>query len=261
MEKSDVKPIYFGYIALSKSASPVIRKSIPHLFTLGNLFLGVLSLQLVAEGKWHLGAWCLFAAAFLDFFDGLVARLLGVAGDFGKQLDSLADVVSFGVAPGWLMFHYLNAAVEYQSNVLNLTSDMSGLAYMAFAIPLFSALRLARFNISKNESVHFSGLATPAMGLVIASFALILQYEPLSFLRPMILSPLVLLFWMVFSCGLMVSAIPMWSLKLSGKLPLPIILLIVGTIVLGLIFKFSAIPIILLLYLAISIVFKPRSTT
>ena len=127
---------------------------VPNLLTLGNLISGCLSIVFVLHDSPTAGLLCIAISLLLDFLDGLVARALGVSSEIGIQLDSLADVISFGVAPAIMMFDLL----------FSMTSNYA-LAFTAFLIPSFGAYRLARFNVEQSSTSHFSGLPIPAAAL------------------------------------------------------------------------------------------------
>ena len=163
-------------------------KVVPNIFTLLNLFFGCLAITMVlqnelvfttgSEGesmvvlpeKMYMASMFIALAAVIDFFDGLVARLCKVASEMGKQLDSLADVVSFGVAPGMIIYQFLRLAYAQQTDGLD-TSTLWLLP--AFILPCAGAYRLARYNIDTMQVFGFSGVPIPAAGLLIASFPLI----------------------------------------------------------------------------------------
>lgn len=139
---------------------------IPNLFTLGNLFCGCLGIIYAFSWRLDLAFYMVLLAAFLDFFDGFFARLLKVSGEMGKQLDSLADVVSFGVVPGIMMYQFLKGIALFENH-----SWMEGEMYLyaldpaalvALIIPVFSCYRLAKFNLDTRQSHGFIGLPTPA---------------------------------------------------------------------------------------------------
>ncbi|WP_410512515.1 CDP-diacylglycerol--serine O-phosphatidyltransferase [Paenibacillus sp. BR2-3] len=139
----------------------MITKSLPSLFTLGNLMLGMFGIMMAFEGKVSMAAIMVIVAMLLDGLDGRVARALGVESEFGKELDSLSDVVSFGVAPALIMY------------VTSLQDLNSALAWSVTAIfPVFGALRLARFNVRPGIPGYFIGLPIPAAGGVLATLAL-----------------------------------------------------------------------------------------
>lgn len=163
-----------------------VAKHIPNFITLCNLFCGCMSVVYASEGNFVWSAYFIFIATIFDFGDGLAARALKVQSEVGKQLDSLADMVTFGFAPGFLVFSLLFwferdlANADFNTGFILLSR--SPLSYLPFCIPVFSALRLAKFNVDENQSTEFIGLATPANalffgGLVLALFS---YYESLS---------------------------------------------------------------------------------
>jgi phosphatidylserine synthase len=163
---------------------------IPNLFTLGNLFCGCLAIIYAFNWQLDWAAYMVFLAAFLDFFDGFLARLLKVEGELGKQLDSLADMVSFGVVPGIVMFQWLRRIyeIEFVSSapenigfdfyMFNINSVIPWYSYVALIIPIFSCYRLAKFNIDTRQSHGFIGLPTPANAIFFCSLMLITSLFP-----------------------------------------------------------------------------------
>lgn len=161
-----------------------IKKHIPNLITLSNLFCGILAVKLGFESEFLLAGGLIILGAIFDFFDGFAARLLKVSNEIGKELDSLADMVTFGFAPGVIMFSLLKGLI---SNVYDLdsvllyqlpSSFLALIPYFAFLIPLLSAVRLARFNVDENQSDKFIGLPTPANSLFFITIPLIFsEYE------------------------------------------------------------------------------------
>lgn len=144
----------------------MIAKSLPSLFTIGNLFLGIVSIILVFNGEADLAAIMVIVAMLLDGLDGRVARALNVQSDFGKELDSLSDVISFGVAPAFVV--YAVAFQDYHS-----ATAWTVMAWVATSIfPTCGALRLARFNVTTGTPGYFIGLPIPAAGGVLATMAL-----------------------------------------------------------------------------------------
>lgn len=168
----------------------MIKKNIPNAITCGNLLCGCLAITSAFHGNLVWAAYLVGIAAALDFLDGLVARLLCVHSEIGKQLDSLADMVTFGVVPGVIMFKLLNISlfqfgedIDFATSVLpgwHTTIAPSGITgsaivpFIAFLIPIFSAIRLAKFNIDLRQTDSFIGVPTPANSILIASFPLIL---------------------------------------------------------------------------------------
>lgn len=139
----------------------MLTKSLPNIFTIGNLFLGIIAIILVFNKQPDLAAIMVIIAMLLDGLDGRVARALNVQSEFGKELDSLSDVISFGVAPAFIMyvvaFTELNAATAWIATA---------------AFPICGALRLARFNVIAGTPGYFIGLPIPAAGGVLCTLAL-----------------------------------------------------------------------------------------
>lgn len=153
------------------------------MLTSANLACGVIAIVLTFKGGLSIAPYFIFLAAIFDFFDGFAARLLKVSGDFGKQLDSLADVITFGVAPGVMVFQFLQLS-HFDFEIVDASATIDDLliqipqneiyygAFIALLIPVFSALRLAKFNIDTRQSDSFIGLPTPANALLFAAFPL-----------------------------------------------------------------------------------------
>ena len=153
----------------SESVSPY--RNIPNAITCLNLFCGCLSIVFSLGGILTVAAYFIFAAAVFDFCDGFAARWLHAYSEMGKELDSIADVVSFGVAPSCILFVLLMAAAENFGWPVEICSSGWWMSTLAFVIAVFSALRLAKFNIDKRQSDSFIGLPTPANALFICSLA------------------------------------------------------------------------------------------
>jgi len=184
---------------------------LPNLFTTANLFCGVASMTMTAQGDFNRAAWLLFAAMFFDVLDGLVARLTRATSFFGVQYDSLSDLVSFGMAPAWLIYFLA-------------LSDMGRMGVaLIFVYVACSALRLARFNAQFNteEKKSFTGLPTPAAaGLIASSVILFQEYQVMEWVRYI---PIL----MIGVCYLMVSHIRYESIKgLNAKVRRPFIYLV-----------------------------------
>ena len=204
-------------------------------------------LFLLFGGNWILRPMLFLFAAFFDFLDGMAARLLKVHSELGKQLDSLADIVSFGVLPSAIIFQLFQLPDSGSNNFW---------IYSAFFIAVFSALRLAKFNLDTRQTNSFIGLPTPASAMLTASFPLILMQGNASF-TSIILSPYFLIIYIIINCWLLVAELPLLSLKFKNLVfaenRYRYILLIFGLISL-LIFKFAAIPLILFFYIILSII-------
>lgn len=183
-----------------------MKKHIPNMITCCNLISGciAISFALYGEAKWAL-CWIIIGAVF-DFFDGMTARLLGVSSPIGKELDSLADDVTFGVAPASMVFYELTI-IDY-SDALLPVSDY--IPYVAFLIAAFSALRLAKFNLDERQSTSFIGLPTPANALFWGS---LLAGMPKIIENTGTWALLILLLLIALSCFLLVCELPMFALK------------------------------------------------
>ena len=197
-------------------------------------------------------------AAVIDFLDGLVARVMKVNTEMGKQLDSLADVVSFGVAPAMIVYQFLRLSYARQEDGL----DVSALWLLpAFIIPCAGAYRLARFNLDTEQSCVFKGVPIPAAGLLIASFPLIYWYSNKPFAVSLLLNAW---FWyalIAVVAYLMVSKIPMIALKtkkLSVRNDMPKLILILFAILSGIVLKWLAVPVVFLAYVILSLAMPHR---
>ena len=221
-----------------------------------NLLAGIVSIYLGMIGEIQLSAGLIFLAAILDFLDGMLARVLNAKSAIGAQLDSLADIVSFGVAPAFILFHTIKMALE-----INGQTDLNYLAYTAFIVPLFSALRLAKFNIDESQSTSFAGLPTPAVGILLASFPIMIVVclaENKGFYYDLVTNAWFLAAVAIASSLLMVSKLPMFSLKFTSASwaeNQTRYIFIILSVFLILILKLAAIPLIILLYIILSIIF------
>jgi CDP-diacylglycerol--serine O-phosphatidyltransferase len=199
-----------------------IKRGLPSLFTSLGLISGCISIVVsVSRGDLNLAGYFIFAAAVFDFTDGMVARVLNQISDFGKQLDSLADVVSFGVAPAMILYRLLllshvGSSPDADFDVMNPTFSASVLLYSAFLVAVFSALRLAKFNLDPGQLKNFKGLPTPANALFIAALGFIAESSHEIPLSGLAFSRYFLLPVILFSCYLLVSDIRMFSLKFSS---------------------------------------------
>lgn len=233
-----------------------IRKHIPNFITLMNLLSGSLSIYFLMEGNSLLAAYLVFVAAAFDFLDGLAARALKAYSPLGAQLDSLADVVSFGVAPAFLLQELIR---QSHGKMTLMAGDIDILPLFAFILPLFAALRLAKFNIDTRQSDSFLGLPTPAAGLLVASLPLIREqlYESQSLTYMVFTNTYLYLGTIIILSILMVTELPLFALKfksygLKGN-EIRYIFLITSLILL-VFFQFLAIPFIVLIYLFLSLI-------
>jgi CDP-diacylglycerol--serine O-phosphatidyltransferase len=246
-------------------------KNIPNLFTLLNLFFGCLAVILILQNgitvlpnsdgsqyigmpeKTELASLFIGLAALVDFLDGLVARLFKATSPMGKELDSLADVVSFGVAPGMILYQLLRMSFASQADGLDVSV---GWLLPAMLIPCAAAYRLARFNIDDSQQYGFKGVPTPAAGLLIASLPLISWYPNNSMVEGALANKWVLYVLIVLVAYLMISNLPLMALKfkdysLKGNLPKVILVLLAVVAVIFL--RWLAVPVIFILYIIVSL--------
>lgn len=226
-----------------------MKKQIPNLLTLLNLISGFIAIIMIMKGELRISVWLISASLLFDFGDGLAARLLNAYSEIGLQLDSLADLVSFGVAPGLLMYRMIASAGGAES--------IAGyLPFISILIPAFGALRLARFNIDKAQSDHFRGLPTPGTAFFIISLVFASEYGESQLIEGLLDSRLVLSFLAALFASLMITGIPMFSFKFrhlrfkGNELRIVFIgsciLLIAGA-------GFASLPLIIILYIVVSI--------
>lgn len=223
---------------------------LPNFITLMNLFCGSLGVIFLFEDKVHLVPVLILTAAILDFFDGFVARLVGAAGPLGKELDSLADMVSFGLVPGLIMYHYLGN--------IELSQEYTLLPYVGLLITLGACYRLAVFNISTNQSDEFIGVPTPAATLFFLSYPIVDFLYPDHFLKGILFNPYAMLAFTLLFTYLMNASFPLIAMKFkSFKMNRDNVFryLVLLSVVVGLsIFQLAAIPIIILVYIVLSII-------
>lgn len=241
-----------------------MKKHIPNLITLLNVFCGSIATVFAVLNKLELAALFFTIGVFLDFFDGLAAKLLNVKSELGLQLDSLADVITSGLVPGIIMFQLFNMSIGGGWNYLGIEEgvnwmglDVIPLAFLGFLITMASAYRLAKFNIDENQTSSFIGLPTPANALLIVSLPLILLYHNNDFLNNIILNPWFLVGTTLLSSYLLNAKIALFSLKFDGlgfgTNALRYVFLVVS-VVLIITLQFLAIPIIIALYIISSMI-------
>jgi CDP-diacylglycerol---serine O-phosphatidyltransferase len=230
----------------------MIKRNLPNALTLGNLLCGCLAIQQLLSGHAEWAPWLMLASGILDFFDGMLARALNVFSDIGKDLDSLADTVSFGVLPGF-MAYYLIAQAQGFENPQSLNLNELFPSVIAFLIPVLSAYRLANFNHDTRQSSSFIGLATPANGFFWAGlFYLVIVLDELS-------PSYILLASIALISALMLNAsIPMFSFKFKKGLQMselwPQLVLMLASIPLLILYSLGAFAPIILLYVFLSII-------
>lgn len=234
-----------------------IIKHIPNAITCCNLLSGCVSILLTTNGHLELAGLMIFMAAVFDFFDGFAARLLKAYSPLGAQLDSLCDVVSFGVAPSFIMFDYINQLVMRSDWCYLYIYGINVLPFAAFSLAIFAALRLAKFNIDDRQTTSFIGLPTPAMGIFVASLPFTLRHESLAFMGGLMTNPFFLFGVVALFSYLMVSEIPFFSLKVKSlkfKENKHLYLVAIFAIIKVAIFGLAAIPFVMLFYILVSLV-------
>lgn len=231
-----------------------MKSFIPNFITLLNLFMGCIAIYFAAQGDLISAGICSALGIFFDFFDGLAARLLNVSSELGKQLDSLADVVTSGVVPGYIMFQLIQISFATQ-DALFFSSNSLIFSFFGFLITLASAYRLAKFNIDENQTDKFIGLPTPANTILILSLPFILEYEDITWLNDLILSPSFLIILTILSAYLLNMKLELFSLKLKSlklKDNVLIYFFLALCITLIILLKFIAVPLIILSYIILS---------
>jgi CDP-diacylglycerol--serine O-phosphatidyltransferase len=215
--------------------------------TCGNLLCGCIGIVMTLRGHLDTAAWLVGLALILDFGDGFVARLVNVAGPFGKELDSLADVVTFGVLPATIVFQY------------GWFQGLGPISYGAFLIAVLSALRLARFNIDTRQSDQFIGLPTPANTMLIAALPLMERYQPQY--NAIWQNDIAWGMLIAFSF-MMVMDLPLFALKFKSfgwAANRVTYSFLIASVLLLLFLQFAAIPLIILLYILVSLISKSES--
>ena len=239
--------------------------NIPNLITCCNLLCGCFAIYCglqSADGMIGLACWFIIGGAVFDFFDGMTARALHISGPIGKELDSLADCVTFGVAPSVLCWHILNSYVEGSGHIDAVTAV---LPLCAFIMAAFSALRLAKFNCDERQTLSFIGLPTPANALLWIGLVYLNQMEAVHEAVP----ELAYILLMLVCCYLLISEIPMFSLKIKpGHMGLKENLVrysfLVITVVLLVVFAIfhtiqASLALIILLYILFSILSRSKA--
>ena len=243
-------------------------KQIPNIITSLNLLCGCVAIMFAVSGDLVSASFFAFAGIFLDFFDGLAARVLNAQSQVGLQLDSLADVVTSGVLPGIVMVQLLSEALTGTSldisaifsDTANNTSIESYLPFIGLLIAVASGYRLAKFNVDIRQTTSFIGLPVPANTLLILSLPLIISFQASQQITEVILTPWFLIIITLVSCVLLNAEIPLFGLKFKTwnfKENAVRYLFLIASILLLVVLKFIAIPIIIFLYILVSLFWKP----
>jgi CDP-diacylglycerol---serine O-phosphatidyltransferase len=253
-------------------------KQIPNLLTLLNLIFGCLAIVSVLQNgitiqhnpegaqfidlpeKIWMASFYIAMAALVDFVDGFAARLLKVTSPIGKELDSLADVVSFGVAPSMIIFQFLRMSFADEEN--GITISLIWLV-PAFFIAAAAAYRLAKFNLDNTQQYGFKGIPTPLVGLLTASLPLIYWHSESPQVIGLLTNSWFLFGYIILLSWLMISDLPMMALKFrdgSLKNNLPKIILLVISILAVILFQWHAVPVIFVAYILLSLIFQKKET-
>lgn len=232
-----------------------IKKHIPNIITLLNLFCGCIAVTFVVQQQFEMAFYFVCLGIFLDFFDGFFARLFQVASPLGLQLDSLADMVTSGVVPGLTMFYMMLEAFGLQ--ISDPFTGQYALAFLGFLVALGSCYRLANFNIDTRQTDSFIGLPTPANALFILSLPLVIRHFDSFMMFELLSNYGVLLVISIGSAYILNAEIPLFSLKVKkltvkdNKLTfffLAVSLLLLVTL------QFLGIPLVILFYVFLSII-------
>ena len=252
-------------------------KQIPNLFTLLNLVFGCLAIvvtmqngiviQYTPDGtqlidipeKIWMASLFIGLAGIVDFLDGFVARLFKASSAMGKELDSLADVVSFGVAPAMIIYQFLRMSIAQEEDGLNASITW---LLPAFLLAAASAWRLAKFNLDDSQSYGFKGVPTPAMGLLVASLPLIYWNNHNQAVVDILFNKWFLYGFIILLSWLMVSNLPIMALKFKDyglKNNIPKIILLAVAIITAFIFHWLAVPAVFVVYIILSLFYKQTS--
>jgi CDP-diacylglycerol---serine O-phosphatidyltransferase len=253
-----------------------MTRQIPNLFTLLNLVFGCLAIvvtmqngiiiQYTADGtqlidipeKIWMASLFIGIAAVVDFLDGFVARLFKASSEMGKQLDSLADIVSFGVAPAMILYQFLRMSIAQEEDGMN-----ASIIWLvpAFVLAAAGAWRLAKFNLDNSQSFGFKGVPIPAAGLMVASLPLIYWNNHSQVIVDILFNKWVLYAVILLLSWLMVSNLPMMALKFkdySLKNNIPKLILLAVAVVAAFVFHWLAVPIVFIIYIILSLLFKQQ---
>lgn len=236
-----------------------IKNNLANALTLGNLFCGSIAVIHIINHDYHIAAVCLVLSLVLDFFDGFVARALKSNSNLGAQLDSLADMVSFGLVPGLVM---LNAFANNGNELFGITLPFE-LKYFGLFITLFSCLRLAIFNLDEEQTYYFKGLNTPSNTILIFGILYFLGESSNQFTSAFTFSfsNEILFIFTILSSWLLISPIKMIAMKFKSKKledNYPKVFLVIGSLLIMAIFRLAGIPLVIIYYILISILFQKQ---
>jgi len=224
-----------------------IKRNIPNAITCINLLCGCIGLVYISQDFLFIASWLVVGAGVADFFDGMTARLLNVKSPIGKELDSLADMVSFGVVPGLMLVKLINHPF---------------ISWLGLLVPVFAAIRLAKFNIDEHQATYFIGVPSPASALFIISFPLIIRYHIYwqeFYLSHASFSSVFFSAVAVICSALMVMPVRIFSMKMNTMLwahNKTRYIFIIISLVLLILFAYQALPLIMVLYVLMSLIEK-----
>lgn len=227
-----------------------IKKHVPNSITLLNLFCGCIAMVFVSNQDFEMAFFFVFLGIFFDFFDGFFARLFKVTGELGLQLDSLADMVTSGVVPGYVMYYLL---LNSQHEI----TDCMFFPFLGFVITMGSCYRLAFFNIDTRQSESFIGLPTPANSLFMLSLPLVIKYSDSLLILELLSSQWFLLIITAFSAYILNAEIPLFSLKIKKftfKDNLLQIIFLTLSVLLLVFFQYAGVPMVIVSYVLLSVV-------
>lgn len=237
--------------------------NIPNLITLLNLSSGFIAIIFASRGEVVTASWLILAAMVFDFLDGLAARQLKAYSDIGRELDSLADLVSFGVAPAFIIYKLLEYALSIPGQPNGLLTIRNILVFSPVIMPVCAALRLAVFNLDTTQKTSFRGLPTPANAIAVISLVLASPANNIPFINWLTNSPSALIVYTILLSVLMITRLPLLSLKftslsLRGNEPryILIILVLVSVLVMGQAGILFIIPVYILVSLVSGLVFR-----
>ena len=232
-----------------------IKNNLANAFTLANLFSGSIGVIQLLAGNYQITAICIIVSLILDFFDGFIARAMKSNSNLGAQLDSLADMVSFGLLPGIVMYKALE---PFGNQIFGMELPFE-IKYFGIFITLFSCLRLAIFNLDEEQTYYFKGLNTPSNTILI--FGLYYAFLENGNFQFLFDNPLLMVIFTIISSWILVSPIKMIAMKFkSMKLEdnYPKIALLIGAVLILIIFKTIGIPLVILYYILISLIFQKQ---
>lgn len=233
-----------------------IKKHIPNLITLGNLFCGTIATIYAVQADFVFAGLFVILGILFDFFDGFAARLFQVSGELGKQLDSLADMVTSGVVPGIIMLKLIEVNTINASNSF-FDNSILGISLVGLVLTLGACYRLAKFNIDTRQSDSFIGLPTPAMSLYVISLPLIQEYSNIEFALNLITNNYFLIAITILLTYLMNAQLPLFSLKFkdySVKSNLIKYVFLIASLLMIIFLQYISIPLIIIVYVVLSVI-------